>query len=187
MSRSTPVLQAAPVAAPSRRRIASVAFASWAGASIEWYDFFIYGTAAALVFPELFFAAQDPLTGTLLSFATFGVAFVARPFGGVLFGHLGDTIGRKNTLVLALITMGVSTTLIGLLPTYASIGAAAPILLVLLRFVQGIAVGGQQGGVILLATENAPARRRGLYGSFASAGAPGGVLLANGASCWSLP
>ncbi len=181
MSRSTPVLQAAPVAAPSRRRIASVAFASWAGASIEWYDFFIYGTAAALVFPELFFAAQDPLTGTLLSFATFGVAFVARPFGGVLFGHLGDTIGRKNTLVLALITMGVSTTLIGLLPTYASIGAAAPILLVLLRFVQGIAVGGQQGGVILLATENAPARRRGLYGSFASAGAPGGVLLANGA------
>ncbi|MCE0763347.1 MHS family MFS transporter [Pseudonocardia kujensis] len=167
--------------APSRRRTAAVAFASWAGASIEWYDFFIYGTAAALVFPTLFFPSQDPLTGTLLSFATFGVAFVARPFGGALFGHIGDTIGRKKTLVTALVAMGAVTTVIGLLPSYATIGVAAPILLVALRFLQGITVGGQQGGVILLATENSPANRRGFYGSFAAAGAPGGVLLANGA------
>ncbi|MEU7813715.1 MFS transporter [Pseudonocardia sp. NPDC049154] len=167
--------------APSRRRTTAVAFASWAGASIEWYDFFIYGTAAALVFPNLFFPSEDPLTGTLLSFATFGVAFVARPFGGALFGHIGDTIGRKQTLVAALVAMGVVTTLIGLLPSYATIGVTAPILLVVLRFLQGITVGGQQGGVILLATENSPANRRGFYGSFASAGAPGGVLLANGA------
>jgi metabolite-proton symporter len=167
--------------APGRRRTTAVAVASWAGASIEWYDFFIYGTAAALVFPTLFFPSEDPLTGTLLSFATFGVAFVARPFGGALFGHIGDTIGRKRTLVAALVAMGVVTTLIGLLPSYATIGVAAPILLVVLRFLQGITVGGQQGGVILLATENSPANRRGFYGSFASAGAPGGVLLANGA------
>ncbi|WP_033293991.1 MFS transporter [Amycolatopsis jejuensis] len=166
---------------PTKRRTAAVAFASWAGASIEWYDFFIYGTAAATVFPHLFFPTQDPLTGTLLSFATFGVAFVARPFGGALFGHIGDTIGRKKTLVAALLAMGVTTTVIGLLPTYSAIGVAAPVLLVILRFLQGITVGGQQGGVILLSTENAPAERRGFYGSFASAGAPGGVLLANGA------
>ncbi|MDA3644196.1 MHS family MFS transporter [Saccharopolyspora indica] len=174
----TPTTTATP---PTRRRIAKVAFASWAGASIEWYDFFIYGTAAALVFPKLFFPAQEPLTATLLSFATFGVAFVARPFGGALFGHIGDTIGRRKTLVIALVAMGAATTLIGLLPTYAAIGPAASVLLVVLRLVQGITVGGQQGGVILLATENSPASRRGFYGSFASAGAPGGVLLANGA------
>ncbi|MBB5157320.1 MFS transporter [Saccharopolyspora phatthalungensis] len=166
---------------PDRRRTIGVAFASWACASIEWYDFFIYGTAAALVFPQLFFPVTDSLTGTLLSFAAFGVAFVARPFGGALFGHLGDTFGRKKSLITALVAMGVATTLIGLLPTYQVVGAAAPVLLVLLRFLQGIAVGGQQGGVILLATENAPARRRGFYSSFAAAGAPGGVLLANGA------
>ncbi|MEV0698745.1 MFS transporter [Saccharopolyspora sp. NPDC050389] len=166
---------------PARRRIAKVAFASWVGASIEWYDFFIYGTAAALVFPRLFFPAQEPLTATLLSFTTFGVAFVARPFGGALFGHIGDTIGRRKTLVIALVAMGAATTLIGLLPTYSAIGAAAPVLLVVLRLIQGITVGGQQGGVILLATENSPASRRGFYGSLASAGAPGGVLLANGA------
>ncbi|WP_431929390.1 MFS transporter [Amycolatopsis tucumanensis] len=166
---------------PDRRRVATVAFASWIGASIEWYDFFIYGMAAALVFPKLFFPVQDPLTSTLLSFATFGVAFVARPFGGALFGHVGDKVGRKKALVTALVTMGVTTTAIGVLPTYGSVGFIAPVLLVLLRFIQGITVGGQQGGVILLATENVPQRRRGFYGSFASAGAPGGVLLANGA------
>ena len=164
-----------------RRKNVTVATASWVGASIEWYDFFIYGTAAALVFPALFFPAQDPLTGSLLSFATFGVAFVARPLGGALFGHVGDTLGRKKTLTIALLLMGVTTTLIGLLPTHAMVGGLAPTLLVVLRFIQGIAVGGQQGGVILLATENAPPNRRGFYGSFASAGAPGGVLLANGA------
>jgi MFS family permease len=184
MSTQPAVPTPAPAAGPAgsgRHLVVKVAFTSWAAASIEWYDFFIYGTAAALVFPTLFFPAHDPLTGTLLSFATFGVAFVARPFGGALFGHLGDTLGRRWTLIAALVGMGVATTLIGLLPTFATIGVAAPILLVVLRFLQGIAVGGQQGGVILLATENAPRSRLGFYGSFASAGAPGGVLLANGA------
>ncbi|MDQ4118059.1 MAG: MHS family MFS transporter [Actinomycetota bacterium] len=157
-------------------RVATVAAVA---ASIEWYDFFIYGTAAALVFPALFFPGQSAVAGALLSFATFGVGFLARPVGGVIFGHYGDLIGRKKTLVAALILMGVASTLIGLLPTYAVIGVAAPIILVALRFLQGVAVGGQQGGVVLLAAEGSPPRRRGFYGSFASVGAPGGVVLAN--------
>lgn len=157
-------------------RVATVAAVA---ASIEWYDFFIYGTAAALVFPALFFPGQSAVAGALLSFATFGVGFLARPVGGVIFGHYGDLIGRKKTLVAALVMMGIASTLIGLLPTYAVIGVAAPILLVVLRFLQGVAVGGQQGGVVLLAAEGAPPRRRGFYGSFASVGAPGGVVLAN--------
>lgn len=161
------------------RDIVKVALASLAGTSIEWYDFFIYGTAAALVFPALFFPEFSPLAGTLASFATFGIGFLARPLGGMIFGHFGDIVGRKKVLVIALVIMGVASTLIGLLPTFATIGVLAPILLVLLRFVQGIAIGGQWGGAMLLATESAPDNRRGFYGSFAQAGAPGGIILAN--------
>jgi len=161
------------------RAILKVAVVAMAGASIEWYDFFIYGTAAALVFPALFFPEQTPLIGALLSFATFGVGFVARPVGGIIFGHFGDRAGRKKALVVALLTMGLASTLIGLLPTYAAVGALAPVLLVLMRFLQGIAIGGQQGGVLLLTTESAPNTRRGFYSSFAQNGAPAGIVLAN--------
>jgi MFS family permease len=164
---------------PAEKDVFKVGMVAIAAASIEWYDFFIYGTAAALVFPAVFFPEQTPLIGALLSFASFGVGFLARPVGGVVFGHFGDLVGRKKTLIAALVAMGVASTLVGLLPSYAVIGVAAPILLVILRFIQGIAVGGQQGGVILLAVEGAPARRRGFYGSFASVGAPGGIILAN--------
>ncbi|MEX2130085.1 MAG: MFS transporter, partial [Pseudohongiellaceae bacterium] len=157
-----------------------VALTSLAGTSIEWYDFFIYGTAAALVFPTAFFPADmPPMVALLASFSTFAVGFVARPLGGIIFGHFGDRIGRKRTLVFALMMMGIGTTLIGLLPTYAAIGAAAPIALVVLRFVQGLAIGGQWGGAMLLVTETAPAEKRGYYGAFAQAGAPVGVILAN--------
>ena len=157
-----------------------VALAAAAGSSIEWFDFFIYGTAAALVFGELFFPALSPLAGTLAAFATFAVGFIARPVGGIAFGHYGDRLGRKPTLVIALVVMGTATFAIGLLPSYATIGVLAPILLVVLRFVQGLAVGGQWGGVVLLATEYAPPGKRGLYGSFAQIGVPIGVILGNG-------
>lgn len=157
-------------------RVASIAATA---ASIEYYDFFIYGLAAALVFPTVFFPQQGAGTGLLLSFATFGIGFLARPFGGLIFGHFGDVIGRKKTLVVALATMGIASTAIGLLPTYATVGVLAPILLTALRFLQGIAIGGQMGGVVLLAVEAAPPHRRGYFGSFSSLGAPGGVLLAN--------
>ena len=156
-----------------------VAFTSLAGASIEWYDFFIYATAAALVFPAVFFPDSSPTMGLILSFGTFAFGFIARPVGGILFGHFGDRVGRKRTLVIALVLMGVASTLIGLLPTYATIGIAAPILLSLLRFAQGLAIGGQWGGAMLLVTESAPADKRGYYGAFAQAGAPVGVILAN--------
>ena len=156
-----------------------VALTALAGASIEWYDFFIYATAAALVFPAAFFPDSSPTMGLILSFGTFAFGFIARPVGGILFGHFGDRIGRKRTLVIALILMGVASTLIGLLPTYATIGVAAPILLSLLRFAQGLAIGGQWGGAMLLVTESAPADKRGYYGAFAQAGAPVGVILAN--------
>ncbi len=159
--------------------ILKVALTALAGSSIEWYDFFIYGTAAALIFPAIFFPEASPLTGTLLSFGTFGVAFIGRPLGGVIFGHFGDKLGRKKALVTALVIMGTATTLIGLLPTVATIGIAAPIILTILRFVQGIAVGGQWGGAVLLAVESAPVNRRGFYGSFAQVGVPVGVILAN--------
>jgi len=161
------------------RNVLKVAGVALAGASIEWYDFFIYGTAAALVFPKLFFPEQTAATGALLSFAAFGVGFVARPLGGAIFGHFGDVSGRKTALVTALVSMGVVTTAIGLLPTHSTIGVAAPILLVLLRFIQGIAIGGQQGGVLLLVTESTSPQRRGFYGSFAAAGAPAGIIVAN--------
>jgi MFS family permease len=151
-----------------------------AAASIEWYDFFIYATAAALVFPNVFFAAQlPPFVALIASYSTFAVGFVARPVGALLFGHLGDKLGRKTALAAALVLMGTATTLVGLLPSYATAGALAPLALVALRLMQGLAVGGQWGGAILLATENAPKSRRGLYGSIAQAGVPVGVVLAN--------
>ena len=156
-----------------------VALTALAGTSIEWYDFFLYGAAAALVFPTVFFGAATPTVALILSLLTFAAGFVARPIGGVIFGHFGDRIGRKRTLVIALMLMGVSSTLIGFLPTYAMIGVAAPILLTLLRFAQGLAIGGQWGGAMLLVTENAPDDKRGYYGAYAQAGAPVGVILAN--------
>ena len=167
-------------AQPTARSMRTVAVTALGGTSIEWYDFFIYGTAAALIFPTLFFAEDMPRYVALLaSFSTFAVGFIARPIGGVLFGHFGDRVGRKAALVTALMMMGVATTLIGLLPGYAQIGPLAPLLLILLRFVQGLAVGGQWGGAMLLVTENAPANQRGFYGAFAQAGAPAGLVLAN--------
>jgi metabolite-proton symporter len=151
-----------------------------AAAAVEWYDFFIYGTAAALVFPHLFFpASMPPLVAQIASFSTFAIGFVARPVGGVLFGHFGDTHGRKRALMVAIIMMGVATTAIGLLPGYDTIGVWAPLLLIALRFAQGLAVGGQWGGAALLAIESAPAHRRGYYGSFVQVGVPIGVVLAN--------
>jgi len=163
----------------ARRSILTIALISLSGSTIEWYDFFIYGTAAALVFPRLFFPEADPLTGTLLSFSTFAVGFLARPIGGIIFGNLGDKIGRKRTLASALIMMGIATTLVGLMPTYATLGVLAPIILVVLRFAQGLAVGGQWGGAVLIATENAPRNRRGFYGSFAQLGVPVAVVISN--------
>ena len=166
--------------APPERSMRRVALAALAGTSIEWYDFFIYGTAAALVFPAVFFPADvPPYVALIASFSTFAVGFLARPVGGIVFGHFGDRVGRKTTLVTALMLMGIATLLIGLLPSYAVAGPLAPIALVVLRFAQGLAIGGQWGGAMLLVTENAPANRRGFYGAFAQAGAPVGVVLAN--------
>jgi Sugar phosphate permease len=160
------------------RSIRKIAGLSLVGASVEWFDFFLFGTAAALVFPRLFFSADaDPFVATLSSFAVLGVGFVARPLGGIVWGHFGDKLGRKKAFLAALLTMAVASVLIGLLPTYATIGVAAPILLTVLRFAQGIAVGGQWGGAVLLATEFAPKSKRGYYGSFAQIGVPIGVLL----------
>ena len=162
------------------KNIRKVALTSLAGTSIEWYDFFLYGTAAAIIFPKAFFPSDMPaMVALIASFSTFAVGFVARPLGGIIFGHFGDRVGRKQTLVLALLIMGTSTTLIGLLPTYATIGYIAPLILVLLRFVQGLAIGGQWGGAMLLVTESAPSDKRGWYGAYAQAGAPIGVILAN--------
>ena len=162
-----------------KQSMRKVALTALAGTSIEWYDFFLYATAAALVFPSAFFPGSSPTIGLILSFGTFAFGFIARPLGGILFGHFGDRIGRKKTLVIALVLMGVASTLIGLLPTYATIGIAAPILLSLLRFAQGLAIGGQWGGAMLLVTESAPHDQRGYYGAYAQAGAPVGVILAN--------
>ncbi len=157
-----------------------VVMASLIGTTIEWYDFFLYGSAAALVFNKLFFPSYDPLTGTLLAFATYALGFVARPVGGIVFGHYGDRIGRKRLLMLSLILMGVATVLIGLLPTYAQIGIWAPIALILLRLVQGFAVGGEWGGAVLMAAEHGDAARRGFWASWPQAGVPAGNLLAAG-------
>jgi MHS family shikimate/dehydroshikimate transporter-like MFS transporter len=167
-------------AAPSPSTVRKVALAACAATSIEWYDFFIYLTAAALVFPTLFFPTDiSPTTGVLASFATAAGGFAARPVGGALFGHFGDRFGRKPTLVFALVLMGVASTLIGLLPTFATIGLLAPILLAVLRVCQGLAIGGQWGGAALLATEYAPEDKRGFYGSFAQIGVPVGLILGN--------
>jgi MHS family shikimate/dehydroshikimate transporter-like MFS transporter len=158
-----------------------VAFASSVGATIEWYDFFIFGTAAGLVFNELFFTNLDPITGTLVAYLTFAVGFVARPVGSVIFGHYGDRIGRKTMLILTLFIMGVATFIIGLLPTYEQIGIWAPILLVVMRIFQGIGIGGEYGGAVLMAVEYAPEGRRGFYGSWPQAGVPAGLLLGTAA------
>jgi metabolite-proton symporter len=163
--------------APSSAR--KVVVASLIGTSLEWYDFFIYGTAAALVFNKLFFPSFEPLVGTLLAFTTYAVGFIARPLGGVIFGHYGDKLGRKNVLVVTLLLMGISTFGIGVLPTHATIGVWAPVLLVLLRFVQGLGLGGEWGGAVLMTLESGNPQRRGLNASWPQVGVPIGLLLAN--------
>jgi len=163
-------------AAPGSEAV-RVAVASLIGTSVEWYDFFLYGTAAALVFNKLFFPQLDPLTGTVAAFATFAVGFIARPIGGIIFGHYGDRIGRKTMLYITLLIMGLATACIGLLPTYGAIGIWAPILLVVLRLAQGFGLGGEWGGAVLMAVEHAPANRRGFFGSFPQIGAYIGLLL----------
>ena len=163
-------------AQPARR----ILFASLIGTTIEFFDFYIYATAAVLVFPTLFFPKNDPATATLQSFATFALAFFARPLGSALFGHFGDRVGRKATLVTALLTMGISTVLIGILPTYASLGVMAAVLLALCRFGQGLGLGGEWGGAVLLATENAPPGKSAWYGMFPQLGAPLGFLCSTG-------
>lgn len=160
--------------------IRKVVAASVAGTTMEWYDHFIYASAAALVFPRLFFPESDPVVGTLLSLITYSVAFLTRPLGAAIFGHFGDKLGRKNVLIVTLLIMGIGTTLIGALPTYAQIGVAAPILLVVLRFFQGIAIGGEWGGAALMVGEHSSGGRRGLLGSLVQVASPLGLLLANG-------
>jgi metabolite-proton symporter len=176
MSRSDHLTRTTPPASSVRR----VIVASLIGTSLEWYDFFIYGTAAALVFNEIFFPSFEPLVGTLLAFTTYAVGFIARPLGGVVFGHYGDKLGRKNVLVFTLLLMGISTFLIGLMPTYDSIGVWAPILLVALRFAQGFGLGGEWGGAVLMTLESGHPERRGLNASWPQVGVPIGLLLANG-------
>jgi len=166
------------MASEERTPLRRVVMASLIGTTIEWYDFFLYGSAAALVFNKLFFPEFDPLTGTLLAFATYALGFVARPVGGIVFGHFGDRIGRKRLLMLSLVLMGVATIFIGLLPTYAEIGAWAPIALIALRLIQGFAVGGEWGGAVLMAAEHGDAARRGFWASWPQAGVPAGNLLA---------
>jgi metabolite-proton symporter len=168
------------VASTRGRNLAKVVSASLIGTTIEWYDFFLYNAAAALVFNKLFFPTADPLTGTLLAFLTYAIGFGARPIGGVVFGHFGDRLGRKRLLVLSLVLMGAATFAMGLLPTYASIGLAAPLLLTFLRLVQGFALGGEWGGAVLIVSEHGDARRRGFWASWPQCGAPGGNLLATG-------
>ena len=167
----------APAPANSRSR---VMLASLVGTTIEFYDFYVYATAAVLVFPHLFFPPGNETTALLASFAIFGAAMIARPLGAVFFGHLGDKIGRKNTLIYALLTMGIATFLIGLLPTYHTIGWLAPLLLVIMRLAQGFAIGGEWSGAALVATENAPEGKRALFGTFPQLGAPLGFIIANG-------
>ena len=157
-----------------------IAFASFIGTAIEFYDFYIYGTAAALVLGGVFFPEATPLRGTLLAFATFAVGFAARPLGGIVFGHYGDRVGRKAMLIFSLLVMGVATFLIGLLPGYAAIGITAPVLLVILRFLQGVGLGGEWGGAVLMATEHAPTDKRGFYSSFPQVGPAVGFLLSSG-------
>ena len=166
--------------AAGRTPLKRVIMSSLVGTTIEWYDFFLYGSAAALVFNRLFFPSYDPITGTLLAFATYALGFVARPVGGIVFGHFGDRIGRKRLLMLSLILMGVATILIGLLPTYSQIGIWAPIALIVLRLVQGFAVGGEWGGAVLMVAEHGDSARRGFWASWPQAGVAAGSLLATG-------
>ncbi|WP_431996728.1 MFS transporter [Streptomyces fungicidicus] len=167
-------------APPAPNKLKRIVAASLIGTTIEWYDFFLYGSAAALVFNKLFFPDSDPLVGTLLSFLTYAVGFAARPIGALVFGHYGDRLGRKKLLVLSLLMMGGATFAIGLLPTHATIGSAAPVLLTVLRLVQGFALGGEWGGAVLLVSEHGDARRRGFWASWPQTGAPAGQLLATG-------
>jgi metabolite-proton symporter len=170
-------LDAAQPAAEDKQTLRKVVTASFIGTAIEWYDFFLYGTAAALVFDKLFFPNVEPIIGTLAAFGTYAVGFAARPLGGVVFGHFGDRVGRKSMLVLSLLIMGLATFLVGCLPTYASIGVLAPVLLVVLRFAQGIGVGGEWGGAVLMSVEYAPKGKRGIFGSFPQMGVPAGLAL----------
>lgn len=165
---------------PSQTPVASVVAASFIGTAIEWYDFFLYNTAAALVFPTLFFPTVDPVAGTMAAFATHALGFFARPVGGVLFGHFGDRVGRKSALVTTLMLVGLSTFFIGLLPTYHAAGVLAPVLLVVLRLIQGLGVGGEWGGAVLMVAERGDPRWRGFSASWVQAGAPAGMLLASG-------
>jgi len=178
--RIPPLTEPALLIAPSPASTRRVLFASLIGTTIEFFDFYIYATAAVLVFPALFFPGGDPTTAMLQSFATFALAFFARPVGAVVFGHFGDRIGRKATLVAALMTMGLSTVAIGLLPTYAQVGVVAPLLLAVCRFGQGLGLGGEWGGAVLLATENAPPGRKAWFGMFPQLGAPIGFILSTG-------
>ncbi|MFM9371978.1 MFS transporter [Streptomyces sp. Da 82-17] len=173
-------MASAATAPPTPSNLKRIVAASLIGTTIEWYDFFLYGSAAALVFNQLFFPESDPLVGTLLSFLTYAVGFAARPLGALVFGHYGDRLGRKKLLVLSLLMMGGATFAIGLLPTHATIGTAAPILLTVLRLVQGFALGGEWGGAVLLVSEHGDARRRGFWASWPQTGAPAGQLLATG-------
>ncbi|MGG5257664.1 MFS transporter [Phycicoccus avicenniae] len=166
--------------APSRSNIVKIVFASVVGTAVEWYDFFLYGSAAALVFGTLFFPESEPLTATLLAFGTYALGFVARPLGGVVFGHYGDKVGRKKMLFVSLLMMGGATVAIGLLPTYATIGVAAPILLLVCRLLQGFAVGGEWGGAVLMVAEHGKDEHRGFWSSWPQAGVPFGNLLATG-------
>jgi MFS transporter, MHS family, shikimate and dehydroshikimate transport protein len=160
--------------------IGTIALASAIGTTIEWYDFFLFGVVTPLVFNKLFFPNYDPLVGTLLAYTTFFVGFISRPIGGILFGHYGDRIGRKTVLVLTILIMGIATFLIGLLPTYASVGIWAPVMLLFLRVFQGIGIGGEWGGAVLMAVEHSPPGRRGFYGSWPQIGVPAGLLLSSG-------
>ena len=169
-----------PTSQVTRKEIRTVLLSCIVGTTVEWYDFFLYGVAAGIVFNQLYFPSEDPVVGTLLAFATFAVGFVARPVGGLIFGHIGDRIGRKRTLIMTMLIMGVATFAIGLIPSYGSIGVAAPILLIVLRVLQGVAIGGEWGGAVLMAVEYAPRNRRGLFGSLPQMGLALGLILGTG-------
>lgn len=183
MTFTPPATASTPAPGPTARSGSprKVALASFIGTSIEWYDFFLYGTASALVFGVLFFPNEEPIIGTLMAFGSFGVGFAARPIGGAIFGNLADRIGRKRVLVATLLIMGIATAAIGLLPTYAQIGVWAPILLVTLRLIQGLGVGGEWGAAVLMSVEHAPAGRKGFFGSIPQMGVPVGTILSTGA------
>ena len=168
-----------PTEAQRNSEATKVALASLVGSTIEWYDFFLYGTASALVFRDLFFPQFSTLVGTLLAFSTMAVGYIARPLGAIIMGHFGDKLGRKAMLVTSLVIMGAASTIIGLLPTFETIGVTAPIILIIARLLQGFAVGGEVGGAITMAVEYAPARRRGLFGGFPQLGVATGLVFAN--------